>query len=62
MGGLNISKQTFYAHAQFVLNHAHFCMIEAAIMEFLGEKMNCKSSVIDLAAIKAHLLIIMQAW
>ena len=26
--------------------------------EFLGEKMNCKSSGIDLAAIEAHLLII----
>ena len=26
--------------------------------EFLGEKMNCKSSAIDLAAIEVHLLII----
>ena len=55
-----MGSRKFYDHAHFVLYHAHFCTIETAIYyhEFLDEKINCKSSRIDLAAIEAHLFII----
>ena len=44
------ARTNFCDHAYFVLNHAHFCTIEAAILMMT----NCRSSRIHLAAIEAH--------
>ena len=62
-GGLNIQLRAkrvrkFYDHAHFGSNHAHFARSRLLYHKFLGEKLNFKSSGIDLAAIEVYSLII----
>jgi hypothetical protein len=46
------ARAKIYVHTYFVPDHAYFCTIEAAIT--VDEKVNCKSSGIDLATIEPH--------